>query len=73
MRFAIGFAAGVAAAWAALAVWQRVPEFPDLDAGEVPEIDEDYWLPRRGDRRPQFDDAAADPLRGGCSGFGGER
>ena len=43
MRFAIGFAAGVAAAWAALAVWRRVPAFPDLDADEVPEIDDSYW------------------------------
>lgn len=39
MKFAIGFAAGLAAAWAALAIWQRVPEFPDLDAGEVPDIE----------------------------------
>ena len=39
MRFAIGFAAGVAAAWAALAVWQRTPPFPDLDASEVPDIE----------------------------------
>jgi len=32
MRFLLGFAAGIAAAWAALAIWQRVPEFPDIDA-----------------------------------------
>lgn len=39
MKFAIGFAAGLAAAWAALAIWQRVPEFPDLDASEVPDVE----------------------------------
>lgn len=32
MRFAAGFIAGLAAAWAALALWQRVPAFPDVDA-----------------------------------------
>ena len=57
MRFAIGFAAGVAAAWAALAIWQRVPEFPDLDADEVPDIEGD----------PDVD------ANGLWSGFGGGR
>lgn len=32
MRFLIGVVAGVAIAWVALAIWQRVPEFPDIDA-----------------------------------------
>lgn len=49
-RLALGFVAGLAAAWAALAIRRRIPPFPDLD----PE-----WEPRRGDRRPQFDDATA--------------
>jgi len=31
MKFALGFLAGVGAAWAALAIWQRVPAFPDID------------------------------------------
>lgn len=31
MRFLAGVAVGLAAAWAALAIWQRVPEFPEID------------------------------------------
>jgi hypothetical protein len=54
MRFLLGFASGVAAAWAALAIWQRVPPLGPVDAA-----DEDVWEPRRGDRRPGFDDSVA--------------
>ena len=70
MKFAIGFAAGLAAAWAALAIWQRVPEFPDLDASEVPDVEELRW---QGRTPGEIYDTATDPLRGGCSGFGGRR
>lgn len=49
MRFLLGFASGLAAAWAALAIWQRVPPLGPVDA-----VDEDVWEPRRGDRRPGF-------------------
>lgn len=54
MRFLLGFASGLAAAWAALAIWQRVPPLGPVDA-----VDEDVWEPRRGDRRPGFDDSVA--------------
>lgn len=54
MRFLLGFASGVAAAWAALAIWQRVPPLGPVDA-----TDEDVWEPRRGDCRPGFDDSVA--------------
>lgn len=59
MKFALGFAAGVAAAWAALAIWQRVPEFPLIDADIPPVGDDaiDRIVYHRG--RPRFDDAAA--------------
>lgn len=53
MRFALGFAAGIAAAWGALAIWQRVPPLGPVDAVD------DAWEPRRGDRRPGFDASAA--------------
>lgn len=32
MKYLIGWLIGVGTAWAALAIWQRVPEFPDIDA-----------------------------------------
>ena len=54
MRFVLGFASGVAAAWATLAIWQRVPPLGPIDA-----VDEDVWEPRRGDRRPGFDESVA--------------
>lgn len=41
MRFALGFLAGVGAAWAALAIWQRVPPL-----GPVDDIDSDDAPPR---------------------------
>lgn len=71
MRFAIGFAAGLAAAWAALAIWQRVPEFPDLDASEVPDIEVLRWQGRTlgeiYETDPDIDE------NGLWSGFGGGR
>lgn len=60
MKTTITFLAGVAAAWAALAIWQH-RAIPDIDPADVPPV------------RPRFDDASVDPLRGGCSGFGGGR
>lgn len=71
MKTAITFLAGVAAAWAALAIWQhRLSQGVELS----PEQLADLGLPiRSGDRRPRFDDPSVDPLRGGCSGFGGGR
>jgi len=32
MRFLAGFIAGLAAAWAALAIWRSIPPCPDFDA-----------------------------------------
>lgn len=40
MKYLIGFLVGLGAAWAALAIWQRVPAFPDIDADDVPEVDD---------------------------------
>lgn len=69
MRFLLGFAAGVGAAWSALAIWQRVPPLGPIDPDDeaydhrfspprpIAHIDE--WTPRRGDRRPGFDDSVA--------------
>lgn len=35
MRFALGFVAGIAAAWAAIAIWQKVPvPMGDSDDGQ---------------------------------------
>ncbi len=31
MKLFLGFLLGLGTAWAALAIWQRVPEFPDID------------------------------------------
>lgn len=62
MRFLLGFASGVAAAWAALAIWQRVPPLGPVDAvDDLDAIDAslDVWEPRHGDRRPGFDDSVA--------------
>lgn len=42
MRFLLGFASGLAAAWAALAIWQRVPPLGPIDA-----CDDDALCPRR--------------------------
>lgn len=31
MRYLLGLLTGLAAAWAALAIWRRVPPFPDIE------------------------------------------
>lgn len=46
MKFLIGWTAGLLTAWAALAIWRRIPPFPDLDAP-----------PPSG--RPGYDDSVA--------------
>lgn len=71
MKFAIGFAAGLAAAWAALAIWQRVPEFPDLDASEVPDVEVPEEFAAAGGWCAH-DDPDVDS-NGLWSGFGGGR
>lgn len=53
MRYLVGWLAGIATAWAALAIWRRIPPFPDI------EPEPDVWEPRRGDRRPGYDDSVA--------------
>lgn len=45
MKFLLGFASGVAAAWAALAIWQRVPPLGPVDA-----VDEAFPPPPSIDR-----------------------
>ncbi|WQY99808.1 hypothetical protein [Microbacterium phage MO526] len=35
MRYLLGVLTGLAAAWAALAIWRRVPPFPDIDAASI--------------------------------------
>ncbi|AWY06027.1 hypothetical protein SEA_ROBSFEET_20 [Microbacterium phage RobsFeet] len=57
MKYLIGWLAGIATAWAALAIYQRMPVL-----GEVvwePDADPDVWEPRRGDRRPGYEDSVA--------------
>lgn len=43
MKFALGFFAGLGAAWAALAIWQGIPPLGPVDADEEwppsPEVD----------------------------------
>lgn len=39
MRFLLGLLSGLAAAWAALAIWRRVPSLGPIDA-----VDEGGWL-----------------------------
>lgn len=56
VRFLLGFLSGLAAAWAALAIWQRVSPLGPIDAA-----DEDFYEPRRGDRRPGFDESWPPP------------
>lgn len=38
MRIAVGWLLGVASAWAALAIWRRIPPFPDIDPADVPDV-----------------------------------
>ncbi|QDP45506.1 hypothetical protein SEA_FUZZBUSTER_22 [Microbacterium phage FuzzBuster] len=52
MKYLIGFLAGVGAAWAALAIFQRVPELGPIDA-----IDE-AWPPPPEVDREAFERAA---------------
>lgn len=54
MRFVLGFAAGIATCWAALAIWQRVPPLGPVDA-----VDEFGDATSDGARRPGFDDSVA--------------
>jgi len=48
MKFLAGWIAGLATAWAALAIWNRIPPFPDIEP-------EPAW--RSG--RPGFHDSTA--------------
>ncbi|QSM01213.1 hypothetical protein QDA08_gp18 [Microbacterium phage NoodlelyBoi] len=36
MRFLAGWITGLATAWAALAIWRRVPPFPDIEPEDEP-------------------------------------
>lgn len=63
MKLLIGFLLGLGTAWAALAIWQRVPQFPEIDDSDrgeraervnyppVPKFDPNVHLPRRPDTR----------------------
>lgn len=42
MKLFLGFLLGLGTAWAALAIWQRVPEFPDID--EMDDLDRVVYL-----------------------------
>lgn len=42
MKLFAGFLLGLGTAWAALAIWQRLPEFPDID--EMDDIDRIVYL-----------------------------
>lgn len=49
MKYLIGWLIGVGTAWAALAIWQRVPEFPDIDHG-AEEADDLHRIVYHGER-----------------------
>lgn len=51
-RFTLGFLAGLAAAWAVLAIWRRVPEFPDLDVDQMDDLDRMVYLGQMPDDEP---------------------
>lgn len=65
IRFLLGVATGIAAAWSALAIWQRFPPLGPIDPDDeaIDDLDRIVYLgeyePRRGDRRPGFDDSVA--------------
>ena len=42
MKMFLGFLMGLSTAWAALAIWQKVPPFPDID--EMDDIDRIVYL-----------------------------
>ncbi|QDF19034.1 hypothetical protein SEA_HERMEONYSUS_18 [Microbacterium phage Hermeonysus] len=72
MRYLVGWLAGIATAWAALAIWRRVPPLSEVVWEPEPGVEYDYrfnpprrtvpsseLIPRRGDRRPGYDDSVA--------------
>lgn len=51
MKVLIGWLLGLTTAWAALAIWQRVPSFPDVDEPALSEFpDNEEWLTRNGEK-----------------------
>ncbi|QGJ89431.1 hypothetical protein PBI_SMARTIES_26 [Microbacterium phage Smarties] len=70
MKFLAGWIAGIATAWAALAIYQRIPPLSEV----VWETDDSVVLPglkpgteyviehARGVRRPGYDDSTARPI-----------
>jgi len=72
MKFTLGFIAGLGAAWAALAIWQKIPTLGEI----VWEADAEPDLPNSDP--PSFEDFERDAIRqklrmmqGDCTGFGG--
>lgn len=52
MKYLIGWLIGVGTMWAALAIWQRLPEFPnidDIDPAEMDDLDRIVYLGERPD------------------------
>lgn len=51
MKLLVGWIAGIATAWTMLAIWRRIPPFPDIDADYAHEVDErrsdPSWTPGR--------------------------
>jgi hypothetical protein len=71
MKFTLGFIAGLGAAWAALAIWQKIPVL-----GEFDHIDDtDYWKPVADADPVTFEQDAIRTkllhMNGDCTGFGG--
>lgn len=60
MRFALGVATGVAAAWAALAIWQRLPQpmGDSYDGRCICGCDDVGQIAYHGRTRPAFDPEA---------------
>lgn len=73
MKFTLGFIAGLGAAWAALAIWQKIPVLDEFvwEADAEPEVDTDP--------KPLFAQGGSvnipyppHPIfHGDCTGFGG--
>lgn len=67
MKVLIGWLLGVGTVWAALAIWHRVPEFPDVDASTAAKVEvgeDEHGIFLRGDHLPPV-------WQGACTGMGG--
>lgn len=50
MKFSLGFLSGLAAAWAALAIWRSIPPLGPVDVADMDDIDRLVYLGEVGDQ-----------------------